>query len=215
MIGTPGSMRLSTKITSSAVMRPPVVAVHKRGASKGNIALDGAPRQVRAPTLVPTDSAQPVSDDTNLTVVRTSPDGMHLVVGDTKGVLRVYNLHSMKPLFKKELHSSPITTIEFSLVGEYGEILLATGAEDGSVSVMEVHNDFKIKLEKDDHEEPVTGISFSPGNSLRLNPLASLLFQMAKQWCPAEEITICTTNPCRQLIGKMKKTSSFFSTDTS
>ena len=92
------------------------------------------------------------------------------MVGDDKGQLRVYHLASMKLLTKKALHSSPITAIEFSLPGKHGEILLATGAKDGSVSVMEVHNDFKIKLEKEDHEKPVTGLSFSPGkNQIRPN----------------------------------------------
>lgn len=101
-----------------------------------------------------------------MTCIRTSPDCLHLVVGDDKGQLRIYHLPSMKLLTKKTLHSSPISAIEFSLPGKHGEILLATGASDGSVSVMEVHNDFKIKLEKDDHDQPVTGLSFSPGKEL-------------------------------------------------
>ena len=107
-------------------------------------------------------------DDAHLTCIRTSPDGLHLVVGDDKGELRIYHLPTMKMMSKKALHSAPITTIEFSLPGNHGEILLATGAQNGSVSVMEAHTDFKIKLEKEDHDEAVTGLSFSPGNSFRL-----------------------------------------------
>ena len=70
---------------------------------------------------------------------------------------------SMKLMSKKAVHKSPITVIEFSLPGKRGEILLATGSEDGTVAVMEVHNDFEIVLEKEDHTETVTGLSFSPG----------------------------------------------------
>lgn len=40
---------------------------------------------------------------------------------------------------------------------------MATGAKDGTVSVMEVNKDFKLKLEKEDHSEPVTGLAFTPG----------------------------------------------------
>jgi len=85
------------------------------------------------------------------------------VVGDDKGQLRVLDLATREVINRKKIHSSPITAIEFSRPGKDGELLLATGAEDGSVNVIDVHKGFEVLIEKQDHEKPVTGISFSPG----------------------------------------------------
>lgn len=98
-----------------------------------------------------------------MTCLRVSPNGLQLVVGDDKGQLRILNLANGEIIGRKKLHSSPITTIEFSRPGKGGELLLAVGAENGSVIVMDVRRGFQILVEKIDHEAPVTGISFSPG----------------------------------------------------
>jgi len=55
--------------------------------------------------------------------------------------------------------------------------LLAVGAENGSVIVMDVQRGFEILVEKIDHEAPVTGISFSPGifSNSKLNHISCFI----------------------------------------
>eukprot|EP00210_Caulerpa_lentillifera_P006091 g5819.t1 len=153
---TPTPVHLSTDLSQSKVMKTPasgwkdsVVAVRNNSGS-------------RLGTLEASGSKLDSVEDPQLTCLRVCPNGLILVVGDDKGQLRILDLTTREIIDCRKIHSSAITTIEFSRPGRDGELLLATGAADGSVNIIDVQNGFQVLLEKQDHEEPVTGISFSP-----------------------------------------------------
>eukprot|EP00210_Caulerpa_lentillifera_P007293 g6972.t1 len=153
---TAAPVRLSTNLSHSKTVKTPgsnwkdsVVTVQQDSGSHSG-------------TMQASGSQTEFVDNSQSTCLCVSPNGLQLVVGDDKGQLRILNLANGEVIHRKKIHSSPITTLQFSPPGKDGELLLAVGAEDGSVNIIDVKKGFEIVVEKKDHEEPITGISFSP-----------------------------------------------------
>lgn len=106
----------------------------------------------------------PASDGrAQLRCMRMSPDCRHIIIGDFRGNLRVYDSVTLKPTIVHEAHDDEILCLDYSPVGAGGRSLAASGSRDTLIHIYDVQSGYELVETLDDHSAAVTAVRFTGG----------------------------------------------------
>ena len=97
-------------------------------------------------------------DNFNLTSIRFSPDGQHLVIGDSIGNVFIYSLTTFEQVKQIPIHSGDINSIDMIKDIDKNKLFLSTGGADNCISVLEDFDSSNIIIEK--MSSPVINVAF-------------------------------------------------------
>ncbi len=107
------------------------------------------------------------TEDSDVKIVKFSPDEKFIVCGDELGSLKIFSLENFDLNYSFDVHNAPVTCLDFLFTNDM--YLLATGSEDSFVHVFDF-GDFseERKIDSDictlnDHEtgSTITNIKFA------------------------------------------------------